>query len=338
MTTELHDRDQSQHRAWDEHPWVAEGHGRVRLGVGVTTRAAEIDGATRLAFARAVDELGFDSLWAPDHPMFITDCWVALAAYAAVTRQVRLGPLVSCNLYRTALTTARQVADIDRLSCGRAILGIGAGWLKPEFQLMRMPLPEPRERMDALTRTLAYLSEIWNRPRADLDLVTMQVTGEAPWWPPVQRPRIPILVGGSGERITLRRVAEYADMCNLEDSYAPSTEDVRRKLASLQAHCAAVDRPYASIIKSYFANAVLLAPTQARVQAKIAALPAIFAARPGTHMCTPEEFVDQVQELVAEGIDYLIVNLTGFEDSETLELLATQVGPVLQNVKVRALT
>jgi alkanesulfonate monooxygenase SsuD/methylene tetrahydromethanopterin reductase-like flavin-dependent oxidoreductase (luciferase family) len=330
MATQGHDRDGSRGRTWEEHPWVAEGHGRVRLGVGVTARAAEVDGATRLAFARAGDELGLDSLWAPDHPMFITDCWSALAAYAAATQRVRLGSLVSCNLYRTALMTGRLAADVDRLSNGRAVLGIGAGWFVPEFRLMTIDLPEPRERLAALTRTLAYISAMWDQPRADIDVPT---TAGAPWWPPVQRPRIPILVGGSGELITLRRVAEYADMCNFEDRLVPTPDDVRRKLTALRAHCAAVDRPYASVIKSYFANGVALAPTPARVREKIAALPPIFAAGAGSmgsHLCTPQEFVDQVRPLIAEGIDYLIVNLTGFDDVETLELLATRVGPALQ--------
>jgi len=173
-------------------------------------------------------------------------------------------------------------------------------------------------------------------PRAELDLATMQVTGEAPWWPPVQRPRIPILVGGSGERITLRRVAEYADMCNFEDRFVPTPEEIRRKLTVLRAHCAAVSRSYASVIKSYFANGVALAPTPERVRAKIAALPPIFAASAGSigsHFCTPQEFVDQVRPVIAEGIDYLIVNLTSFEDTETLELLTTHVAPALQGVQ-----
>jgi alkanesulfonate monooxygenase SsuD/methylene tetrahydromethanopterin reductase-like flavin-dependent oxidoreductase (luciferase family) len=202
---------------------------------------------------------------------------------------------------------------------------------------MRMELPEPRERMAALTRTLEYVSEMWHRPRADADLATMRSTGEAPWWPPIQHPRIPILVGGSGERITLRLVAEYADMCNFEDRMVRSPEDLQRKLLALRAHCVAVGRSYASVIRSYFANGVALAPTPARVMAKVAALPPIFAATAGSigsHLCTPQEFVDQVRPLIAEGIDYLVVNLTGFEDIETLELLATKVVPALQGVEV----
>ena len=242
MAVERHDGGGARVRTWEEHPWVTEGRGRVRFGVGVTARASEVDGATRLSFARAVDELGLDSLWVPDHPMFTMDCWTTLAAYATVTRQVRLGPLVSCNLFRTALMTARQVADVDRLSGGRSILGIGAGWLEAEFRLMGVPLPEPRERMAALTRTLASISDLWSRPRVEINQTTLEVTGEAPWWPPVQRPRIPILVGGSGEQITLRRVAQFADMCNLEDVHARTPDDVRRKLAVLRDHCAAVDR------------------------------------------------------------------------------------------------
>jgi hypothetical protein len=107
---------------------VAEGRDRVRLGIGVTARAHAVSSPTRLAFARTVEALGFDSMWVPDHPMFTTDCWAALAAHAAVTSRVRLRTLVSCNLCHGDWATARSVADIDRLSGGRAVLGIGAGW------------------------------------------------------------------------------------------------------------------------------------------------------------------------------------------------------------------
>jgi len=317
-------------RAWQDHPWVTEGRGRIRLGVGVTTRAAEVSGASRLAFAQAVDDLGFDSIWVPDHPFFITDCWAMLAAYAAVTRRVRLGPLVSCNLYRSAVMTARLAADVDRLSGGRAVVGIGAGWLELEFRLMGIALPEPREQMAALTRTLTDLPRYWYGPRMQVDFATGETAGEALWWPPVQRPRLPILVGGSGERITLRRVAQHADMCNLEDQYAQTPDDVRRKLAALRGHCAAVGRPYESVIKSYFVNGVALAATTQGVAAKIGALPPLMTGASQRYMCTPAEFVERVHPILAEGIDYVIVNLTGFEDIETLELLAAHVLPALQ--------
>src|SRR5262249_21621707 len=152
---------------------------------GVTARAPEVDGPTRLRFARAVDELGLDSLWVPDHPIFATDCWTALAAYAAVTGRVRLGPMVSCHLYPSALAPARQAADVDRLSGGRAVLGIGAGWLAFEFELMGLSLPDPPERLAALRRTLAELRRRWSGARAEVDLTTMRASGEALWWPPV---------------------------------------------------------------------------------------------------------------------------------------------------------
>jgi alkanesulfonate monooxygenase SsuD/methylene tetrahydromethanopterin reductase-like flavin-dependent oxidoreductase (luciferase family) len=315
---------------WQEHPWVTEGRRRVRFGVGVTARAAQVDGAARLAFAQAVDDLGFDSIWVPDHPVFTTDCWIALAAYAAVTRRVRLGPLVSCSLYRSAAMTARLASDVDRLSGGRAVVGLGAGWLELEFHLLGLSLPDPREQMAALTRTLAALPHYWTGPPIEVDFVTGATAGEALWWPPVQRPRVPILVGGSGERVTLRLVAQYADMCNFEDRFAQTPEDVRRKLATLAQHCAVLERPYESIIKSYFVNGVVLAPSPERVAAKIGALPPLMKNASQRYICTPAEFVDRIQPIMAEGIDYLIVNLTGFEDIETLELLATHVAPALQ--------
>ena len=121
---------------WQTHPWVLAGAGRVRVGVGVSARATAVDWPTRRALAQAVEALGFDSLWVPDHPVFLTDAWMTLAAYATVTSRVRLGPMVSCVLHRSSLMTARLAADVDRLSDGRLVLGLGAGWLEPELRFM----------------------------------------------------------------------------------------------------------------------------------------------------------------------------------------------------------
>jgi alkanesulfonate monooxygenase SsuD/methylene tetrahydromethanopterin reductase-like flavin-dependent oxidoreductase (luciferase family) len=314
---------------WREHPWVTEGRGRVRLGVGVTTFAAPVDGGARLALARAVDELGLDSLWVPDHPTGTMDCWTSLAAYAAVTRRVRLGPMVSCTLYRSTAMTARQAADVDRLSNGRVVLGIGAGWVAEEFRVLGVPFPEPRERLAALTRTLQELPRLWYGQPLEFNSATGTMTGEAFGWPPVQEPRIPILVGGSGEQVTLKRVAQHADMCSIEDRKVHTPDELRAKYTALRAHCAVVGRPYESVIKSWFLNSVVLAPTRSRVEAKIAALGLAHRAQ-RRQMCKPDELVDVIRPMVAAGTDYVVVNLTSYEDVETVELLATRVAAALQ--------
>lgn len=119
-------------------------------------------------------------------------------------------------------------------------------------------------------------------------------------------------------------------MCNIEDSKARTPDELRAKFAALREHCAAVGRPYESVIKSWFLNGVLLAPTRERVEAKIAALGPVFARAPRRQMCTPDELADLIRPMVEAGAEYVVVNLTSHEDVETLELLATTVAAALQ--------
>ncbi|TMI76246.1 MAG: LLM class flavin-dependent oxidoreductase, partial [Bacillati bacterium ANGP1] len=251
---------------WQTHPWVREGAGKIRFGVQVTARAAEVDWPTRRALAQAVDALGFDSLWVPD-------------AYATATSRVRLGPMVSCVAHRSPLMTARLAADVDRLSGGRLVLGLGApraGWFEPELRFMGLGgVPHPGVRLAALLQTLADVRRYWSGE--PVRLAKGRLAGEALRWPPVQRPRVPILIGGTGDRVTVRRVAEHADMCNFEEVRAKSAEEVGQKLGVLRRLCEAVGRPYDSMIKSYLMNGVVLATTRERLDAKIAALGPLFA-------------------------------------------------------------
>lgn len=313
---------------WQTHPWVLEGAGRIRFGVGVTARAAEVDWPTRRALAHAVEALGFDSLWVPDHPVLLMDAWTALTAYATGTSRVRLGPLVSCVLHRSPLMTARLAADVDRVSGGRLVLGLGAGWFEPELRFMGLGFPAPRERLAAVSQTLADVRRYW--AGEPVRLADGRVLGDGLRWPPVQRPRVPVLIGGTGERVTLRRVARQADMCNFEDMRVTTADACGRKLAVLRGHCEAVGRPYDSIVKSYFVNSVLLAPTRERVDAKRAALGPFFTADDRQNMGTPGDLIARLRPILATGIDYVIVNLTGYDDTETVELLAEQVVPAVQ--------
>jgi len=314
------------------HPWVEDGRGTIRLGVGVTSGAPAVDWPTRAATARAAEDLGVDSLWVADHPALAMDCWTTLAGLAAVTSRVRLGSLVSCVLYRSPWSTARHAADVDRVSGGRLILGLGAGYARIEFEYLELPFPPPAERNRALKATIEEVKRRWYG--LPLEFVgsgaTLTTRGDAFRWPPVQEPRVPLLIGGAGEKVTLRRVAEYADMCNIETSPvqagdARTAEDVRRKLDILRGYCEAIGRPYESIVRSHFLNQVVLAPTAERAQRKREALPAIYRT-----VRTPRPLVDYYRPFLAAGVQYLIVNLASHDDVETIELLIKQVLPELQ--------
>jgi alkanesulfonate monooxygenase SsuD/methylene tetrahydromethanopterin reductase-like flavin-dependent oxidoreductase (luciferase family) len=315
--------------SWVPHPWVSEGAGRIRCGVGVFPLAPATDGATMLRLARAVEELGFDSLWASDHPTHLPDCWTTLAAFAAVTSRVRLGPYVSCVLYRSPVQLARQAADVDRLSGGRLVLGIGTGSVEGEFPALGLAIPTLSERRRALDETIGALDRLWHGTPFRLDPATMRIDGEALPHGPVQRPRVPLLIGGSGERVTLRRVAEHADACNLGSGPHRSVEDVRRQLGALRDHCAAVGRPFGSVLRTHLLNPLTLARTESALREKLGALGGLARQFAERSAFTPARLVDHYAPLIEAGIQYPIPVLTRYDDIETLELLASAVLPAL---------
>ena len=125
------------------HPWVAEGERRVRFGIGGGPR--EDWGALR-EFVQRAEEEGFASYSTPDHPAMLPDCWTTLAALAEVTRTIRLAALVTCAPYRNPVLLARMAADVDRISGGRVVLGLGSGDMPPEFAQLGLPYPPVAQR------------------------------------------------------------------------------------------------------------------------------------------------------------------------------------------------
>jgi alkanesulfonate monooxygenase SsuD/methylene tetrahydromethanopterin reductase-like flavin-dependent oxidoreductase (luciferase family) len=319
--------------AWVVHPWVSDGAGRVRFGVGAFPLAPPVEGTALLGFARAVDGLGFDSLWAPDHPTVAADPWSVLAAYAAATEHVRLGPLVSCVFYRSRLDLARHAADVDRLSGGRLVLGVGTGSVEGEFPAVGLPPPSLAVRRRALDETLDDLDRLWGGEPFRVDPATMRIEGRALLNGPVQRPRVPLLIGGSGERVTLRRVAERADACNLGSGPRRTVDDVRRQLDALRGHCAAVGRPYETVLRTHLVNALVLGPTEGALRRKVEALDEplrTFVQGRGAY--TPERLIADYEPLLRAGIQYPIALVARYDDEETLELLARRVVPALQEL------
>jgi alkanesulfonate monooxygenase SsuD/methylene tetrahydromethanopterin reductase-like flavin-dependent oxidoreductase (luciferase family) len=306
---------------WRPSPWVLERRGRISFQVQPFPALDDPAPTERaLAAARLAEELGFDAVSFGDHPLFL-DCWVWLAAVAATTRRIRLGPGVACAAYRPPRATARLATDLDRLSGGRLVLGLGAGWTAVEFEALGVPFASAAERGAKLAETLAVLTDLWGP-------APVSVVGED--YTPRQRPRPPILVAGGGERVTLRLVARYADACNIGAGPAAggagTPEAVAAKLAVLRGHCAAIGRPYDHVLRTHFTGSLVLARDEAGVRAKRERYAGDRFIRP-EHVLTPTAAVAAFQALADVGIEYFLVQSFDAGDEETLRLLAEDVAP-----------
>jgi len=214
------------------------------------------DIATTFArIAREADEVGLHSLWVMDHffqigsvgkpeePML--ESWSALAYAAAVTKRITLGTLVTGAVYRHPGILVKTVTTLDVLSGGRAWLGIGAAWYEEESLGLGIPFPPLAERFERLEQTLQIARQMWAGDESPFAGMHYQLSRPLNSPSPVRHPHPPILIGGGGEKKTLRLVAKYADACNLFD-----TPELPRKLEVLREHCAREGRDYSEIEKT----------------------------------------------------------------------------------------
>ncbi|MDP9844000.1 LLM class F420-dependent oxidoreductase [Streptosporangium lutulentum] len=253
------------------------------------------------AVARGADEAGLHSLWVMDHHWQITNFgapedpmlegYSALAYAAALTRRVTLGTLVTGVSYREPGLLVKQVTTLDVLSGGRAVLGIGAGWYAEEARGLGFRFPPTAERFERLEETLQIARQMWSGEEKPYEgrHYTLERTLNSPQ--ALSRPHPPILIGGSGEKKTLRLVAEYADACNFLHG-----ADVRHKLDVLRAHCARLGRPFEAIEKTLHMR---IADDQ-----------------------SVDQSVQRCGELAALGIDHVIAAVPDAADDSSLARLA----------------
>jgi F420-dependent oxidoreductase-like protein len=208
--------------------------------------------------ARAAEEAGFHSLWVMDHFFQIPivgpaeqemlEGYTALSYLAAVTERVKLGTLVTGVTYRHPGVLAKTVTTLDVLSGGRAYLGIGAAWFDREHHGLGVPFPPLGERFERLEEALQIVRQFWSGEAAPWQGRHYRLAETLSSPPALARPHPPILIGGMGEKKTLRLVARYADACNL---FTYLGNDVlAAKLDVLRRHCDAVGRPYSAIEKT----------------------------------------------------------------------------------------
>jgi F420-dependent oxidoreductase-like protein len=258
--------------------------------------------------ARAAEETGFASLWVMDHFLQIPQIgrewedmlegYTTLGYLAGVTERIRLGTLVTGISYRNIAHLGKILATLDVLSGGRAMCGLGAAWFEREHKLYGWDFPPLAERFDRLEDALELLPLLWGPGSPRFEGRTLTVS-EAICYPRPLQERIPIMVGGSGEKRTLRLVARHADACNL----VGDADRVRHKLAVLREHCAAEERDPAEIEVTHLAPARVVASADARE---------------GHGAATVEEHVGRYRELAEAGVQTAIVGLSDAEGAESV--------------------
>jgi alkanesulfonate monooxygenase SsuD/methylene tetrahydromethanopterin reductase-like flavin-dependent oxidoreductase (luciferase family) len=275
-----------------------------------------------------VEKLGFDSLWRSDHFYSVLgvegrdslETWVSLALAAEWTERVEFGPLVASMTFRQPELLARMAAAVDQLAGGRLVLGLGAGWYEEEHARFSIPFPPVRERMDNLEQGIRRIRQTWQRSL-----------------PAPARDPIPILIGGSGERRTLRIVAEHADEWNC---YGLSVDAYIAKTHVLEDHCREVGRDPREIKRSLMTSFLVgrdgddlrrRASQIAEMNPNFSGLaPAEVVDRAAERWLvgTPEAIARRMQEYLDAGVQRFMFQHYLMDDEAGLELLA-EAGRIL---------
>ncbi len=273
-------------------------------------------GATLKDIAQTADETGFDSLWVMDHffqmdmpdsglqpeqPMM--DGYTVLSYLAGLTHRVRLGTLVTGVNYRHPGHLIKIVTALDVLSGGRAWLGIGAGWYEREAHGLGFPFPPLAERFERLEETLQLAKQMWSGQVKPFEGKHFQLAEARNNPPALSQPHPPILIGGSGEKKTLRLVAQYANACNLF-AYGPPAE-LTRKLDVLKAHCDDVGRSYEEIERTGLSTAML-----------------------GVGGTTVADVANSCRKFADAGIQHIILNLPDY-NLKNVETLGRELIPAV---------
>lgn len=291
--------------------------------------------------AQTAEQSGFDSVFLMDHffqipelgspedPML--ECYTTLSALAARTQRVGLGILVTGVTHRNPALLAKMVTTIDVISGGRAILGIGAAWHQQEHHDLGFDFPGSRERLDRLEEALQICRAMFTEDSPSFHGHYYRIESARNLPRPLRPGGVPILVGGGGERRTLRLVARYADACN----FFGDLGTVRSKLAVLDRHCEQVGRDPAEITRTRLGS-LIIAPTQMQAERKVDRIARAWpwgqdAFRAAAVAGDAEAVAEQARAYLDAGLDGLIFNIP---DTHDLELVAL-AGEALRRAEIR---
>jgi len=297
------------------------------------------------------ESLGYHSVWYMDHLIWkgerlpwneagaVLECWTALSAIASATKRIRLGPLVSCNSYRHPALVAKMGATLDVISNGRLEFGIGAGWKEDEYLAYGYSFPNPSTRIGQLKEAVQIIKKMWTEQKPSFQGKYYQINEAICEPKPVQKPYPPIWIGGGGEKLTLKLVAELANGYN----WRATPEDYKRKLEVLRERCKQVGRDFDSIKKSIWIP-VIIDEDEKALEKKVQNLSAKVEdttskpKEPSEHISlskkewlsrrivgTPEQCIKRIYEYIEAGAELFLLNFAGLE--KDMKLFAETVIP-----------
>ncbi len=304
---------------------------KIKFGWNVSTAASNyMTGATFTEQILSVlndIHAFYDSVWIYDHfhaPPFLADdyprleAWTTTAYLARAFPNLYFGNIVLGQSYRNPALVAKMVATLQALTNGKAILGIGAGWMESEYHAYGYEFPKPSVRVKQLEEAVQIIRMMWREKRATFEGDYYQVKGAL--CEPKPDPIPPIMIGGNGEKLTLRVVAKYADWWN---GLSLDAEGMAHKLDILKVHCDDVGRDYDDITKTYF-GIISIAETEAQAKQITSASPR----RDTTDFeGTPAQVIDQLQAYVDLGFSYFMLDFNDFPNSDGSQLFAEEVIP-----------
>lgn len=271
--------------------------------------------------AQAAENAGYEALLVPDHltalppaQQTVFEAWSLITGLAGRTTRVRLGLLVGSVGYRNPALAAKIASTVDVISNGRVVFGLGTGWYEPDYSQYGFEFDSPKERLRRLDEAAQIILGLWTQAETTFDGQFYQVSEAINRPKGIQKPHIPLLIAGSGEKVTLRKVARYADISNMIDS----PEVLRRKYAVLKQHTDEVGRDYNAIHRTVMAL-VHIAETDAQARATLPTAP--LALYPGDVASyglvgTIETIRDRISAFQDAGVQELVLQ---FSDAISIE-------------------
>ncbi len=295
--------------------------------VGIPDPVEAYETMTRVA--QEADALGYDSIWLFDHFHTVPtptqevtfECWTSTAALARDTKRVRIGQMVTCNGYRNPALLAKMASTVDVLSHGRLDFGIGAGWYEQEFRAYGYDFPDGPTRLRQLRDAVQIILKMWTEDEAIFEGKYYQVHGAINQPKGVQKPHIPLLIGGGGERVTLKLVAQYADACNIGHL---DNAGLEHKFAVIKKHCEEVGRDYNTIKRTVMFNCAI-AETDEAAMAKTAPFARNIPSgriHEQALVGSPATIRQRLAEIEQAGAQEIIVYMPDAKDLESIRMFA----------------